>query len=353
MSCIFHQWFYRGAAAPTFAAHGDHVGERGMTEDDGLICSYLLDGRGGGRALGWAEIARWRPQDGLLWVHLDRAGSAARRWLQQDGGLDPVIAGALLAEEVRPRELRIEDALLVVLRGVNLNPGADPEDMVGIRIWLEPTRIVTVRHRRLMAISDLREAIAVDRGPTSPGQFLVMLSARLIERMGPVLDDLIDEVDRLEDTVVTAHSADLRGALGSLRRQAIALRRYLAPQREVMVRLALEQTSWLVAQDKAYLREIGDRTTRFVEDLDAARERAGVVQDELNNRISDQMNRTMYLLTVVAAVLLPPSLLTGLLGVNVGGMPGVDHPMSFAIVVALIVAIAVVEVAVLRRLKWI
>ena len=77
------------------------------------------------------------------------------------------------------------------------------------------------------------------------------------------------------------------------------------------------------------------------------------MQDELNSRISDQMNRTMYLLTVVAAVLLPPSLLTGLLGVNVGGMPGVDNPMSFAVVVVLIIAIAIVEVAVLRHLKWI
>ena len=324
-----------------------------MTEDDGLICAYLLDGRGGGRPIGWTEIASWRPQDGLLWVHLDRAGIEARQWLQQDSGLDPVTAGALLAEDVRPRELRVEDALLVVLRGVNLNPGADPEDMVGIRIWLEPTRIVTVRHRRLMAISDLREALATGRGPTSPGQFLITLSARLIERVGPVIDDLVDEVDRLEDTVVTAHSADLRGALGSLRRQAIALRRYLAPQREVMARLAMEQTSWLQPDDKAYLREVSDRTTRFVEDLDAARERAGVVQDELGSRISDQMNRTMYLLTVVAAVLLPPSLLTGLLGINVGGMPGTDNPMSFAIVVVLIIAIAVVEVAVLRHLKWI
>jgi zinc transporter len=324
-----------------------------MSEDDGLICAYLLDGRGRGRPVGWTEITSWQAHDGLLWVHLDRVGPDARRWLQQDSGLDPVIAGALLAEDVRPRGLRFDDALLVVLRGVNLNPGADPEDMVGIRIWLEPTRILTVRHRRLIAINDLREALATGRGPTSPGQFLVMLSARLIERMGPVIDDLVDEVDRLEDTVVTAHSAELRGALGSLRRQAIALRRYLAPKREVMASLAMEQTSWLRADDKAYLREVSDRTTRFVEDLDAARERAGVVQDELNSRISDQMNRTMYLLTVVAAVLLPPSLLTGLLGVNVGGMPGAENPLSFAIVVALIIALGVIEVAVLRHLKWI
>jgi zinc transporter len=120
-----------------------------------------------------------------------------------------------------------------------------------------------------------------------------------------------------------------------------------------MARLAMEQTSCLAPDHRSLLREISDRTTRFVEDLDAARERAGVVQDELNSLISDQMNRTMYLLTVVAAVLLPPSLLTGLLGINVGGIPGADNPLSFLIVIAIIAFIAIVEVVILRRLKWI
>jgi zinc transporter len=321
--------------------------------EDGLICAFLLDGQGGGREIDWAGIAAWRPGAGLLWVHLDLAGAEAARWLREGSGLDPVISRALLAEDVRPRTVGIDGALLVTLRGVNLNPGADPEDMVAVRIWLEPSRIVTVRHRRLMAVNDLREALAAGRGPSDAGGFLIMLSERLIERMGPVIDDLIDEVDRLEDAVVTTHSAELRGDLGRVRREAISLRRYLAPQRDVMARLAMEQVSCLAPDHKGLLREISDRTTRFVEDLDAARERAGVVQDELNNRISDQMNRTMYLLTVVAAVLLPPSLLTGLLGINVGGIPGSDNPLSFLIVIAIITFIAIVEIVILRRLKWI
>jgi zinc transporter len=328
-------------------------GQFGMLAEDGLICALLLDGRGGGREVGWPEIRTWRAEKGLIWLHLDRAGVEAKRWLREDSGLDPVIARALLVEDVRPRELRIDDGLLVTLRGVNLNPGADPEDMVAVRIWLEPARIVTVRHRRLMAVGDLREALAAGRGPTCAGGFLVMLSDRLIERMGPVIDDLIDEVDRLEDAVVTAHSADLRGDLAGMRREAISLRRYLAPQREVMARLAMEHASCLAPEHKSLLREIGDRTTRYVEDLDAARERAGVVQDELNNLIADQMNRTMYLLTVVAAVLLPPSLVTGLLGINVGGIPGTDNPLAFLMVIVLIALLAVVEIAILRHLKWI
>ena len=107
------------------------------------------------------------------------------------------------------------------------------------------------------------------------------------------------------------------------------------------------------AGDRAVLREVADRTTRFVEDLDAARERAAVVQDELNTRLSDQMNRTMYLLTVVATVLLPPSLITGLLGINVGGMPGAEQPWAFWVVIVLLLVLAGVEIVVLRRLRWI
>jgi zinc transporter len=115
----------------------------------------------------------------------------------------------------------------------------------------------------------------------------------------------------------------------------------------------MSQAPWLGARDRAVLREVADRTTRFVEDLDAARERAAVVQDELNTRLSDQMNRTMYLLTLVATVLLPPSLITGLLGVNVGGIPGSDQAWAFWAVLVLLLLLAGVEIAVLRRLRWI
>jgi zinc transporter len=324
-----------------------------MAAEDGLICAYLLDGRGGGQEIGWPAIRAWSPEQGLLWVHLDRIGSQTLRWLHEASGLEPLMRDALLTEEVRPRELAVDDALLVILRGVNLNPGADPADMVGVRIWLEPDRIVSLRHRPLMAVSELRTALAEQRGPHGPGQFLAMLSAGLIARVGPVVDELVDRADRLEDEVLTAESGAMRGALGALRREAIALRRYLAPQREVMVRLSLSQAPWLRAEDRARLREVGDRTTRFVEDLDAARERAAVLQDELNTRLSDQMNRTMYVLTVVATVLLPPSLITGLLGINVGGVPGTETAGAFWIVIALLLVLALAEIVLLRRLKWI
>ena len=101
------------------------------------------------------------------------------------------------------------------------------------------------------------------------------------------------------------------------------------------------------------MREITDRVVRYLEDLDAVRERAAVIQDELASRNADQMNKTMYVLTVVAAIMLPLGLITGLLGINVGGIPGVDSRYAFLLVCLFLLAIATLQALIFRRLKWI
>ncbi len=185
-----------------------------MSEQDGLICAVILDGKGGGREIGWPEIDSWSPDQGVLWVHLDRTGTAVQDWLEQRSGIDPVICQSLLQEDARPRALTVGEALLVILRGVNLNPGAEPEDMVGVRVWLERDRIVTLRHRRLMAVNDLREALAAGVGPRNPGEFLYRLSEGLIERMGPVIQ-LADDRSHALDQAFGQPVEELAGIPGA------------------------------------------------------------------------------------------------------------------------------------------
>ncbi|MCZ6847120.1 MAG: zinc transporter ZntB [Alphaproteobacteria bacterium] len=331
----------------------EHDIDKTPAEIDGLHCAYLLDGDGGGKALDWADVRAWNPSDGLLWVHLDRMAEPARDWLLNESGIAKVVDESLLADETRPRILAERDALVVFLRGVNLNPGANPEDMVDVRCHIEANRIVTLRDARLMAIKDLREAIDRGAGPKTSGEFLVRMADRLIDRMGSVITEIDEALDDLVHSVQQMASAELRGRLRRTRQISIMLRRYLAPQRDAVLRLRVERPTWLSDLDCAVLREVADRTTRYVEDLEAARERAAAVQEEFNYQISERMNRTMYALTVVAAILLPPSLVAGLFGINVGGMPGIDNNAAFWIVVAAVAVLAVVEYICLRKLRWI
>lgn len=323
-----------------------------MNEREGLICAYVLDGRGGGQELDWPQVQSWQPAKGALWIHLDRNNAEARRWLEDESGLESLVSEALLAEETRPRSVKVDDGLLVILRGVNLNPGADPEDMVSVRLWIDEHRVISVRIRRLMAGEDIRTSLERVDGPTTSGDFLTAIAERLIDRMASVIAEIDDRVDALEDEVLEAQSGELREALGSLRRQAIMLRRYLAPQRDVLTRLQAEQVRWLEQVHRLQLREVADRITRYVEDLDAARERAAVIQEQLTNRLSEQMNRTMYILSLVAAVFLPLGLLTGLLGINVGGIPGTENRWAFTLVTLMLVVIAVGQVWLFRRRRF-
>jgi zinc transporter len=325
-----------------------------MDQSDGLLFAYVLDGQGGGRELDWQGIRAWSPSDGVLWVHLDRTGEKAGDWVSNETGIDKATTETLrLPIATRPRVQRVGEGLLVVLRGINQNPGEEHDDMVGLHMWIDADRIITMRRRRLMAGTAVRDLLLKNAGPHNPSEFLAMIAEQLLQPLIPIISDLDDAVDEVQTELLVSTDTPLRHRLHSIRQEAIALRRYLAPQRDAMSRLQTEPVSWLKDLDRSYLRETADRTLRFVEDLDSIRERAAIAQDELNNRANDQMNRTMYLLTVAATLLLPAGILTGLFGINVGGMPGLDSEWAFIAVALLVPALAVLEFAVLRWMKWI
>ena len=323
-----------------------------MANNDGLIAAYILDGKGGGQRVGWNEIRRWTPSDGSLWVHLNYTVPEAQQWIKEESQLEDVLGDALLADESRPRVTAFDDGLLIALRGVNLNPGADPEDMVSLRIWAEKDRVITTRRRKLLSVADLCTAIEKGKGPKTCGEFLENVSDRLMSRMGGVIGDLEDKVAELEEAVLTKESHELRPMLASIRRDAIYLRRYMAPQREAISRLQSEKISWLTDDDRVRLREVYDHLTRYIEDLDAARERAAVTQEELVSRLSEQMDTRMYVLSIVAAIFLPLGFLTGLLGINVGGIPGAEYKAAFAIFCLLLVGLIIAEIVIFKKKKW-
>lgn len=324
-----------------------------MATEDGLVAAYVLDGRGGGREIGWDGVRSWQPSDGLLWVDLDYTERGARARVRDESGIDPIVAESLVLRDVRPRSLPTRDGLMVVLRGVNLNPGQDREDMVAVRLWIEKNRVISLRRRHLLSIDDLRDRIARGIGPDSAGTFLVDMADRLVERMENVIADVEEAVDRLDEQVATAESRELRPQLSDVRREAILLRRYLAPQRDAMSRLYSEPVEWLDDTQRMRLRELADRTMRYVEDLDAARDRAGVGQEELASRMAEQMNSRMYLLSIVAALILPLGFVTGLLGVNVAGIPGTEYPGAFFAACFMLILVGFLQLWLFRRQGWV
>ena len=285
-------------------------------------------------------------------MHLDRTELEVRRWLRDASGLDPTVTEALLAKGSRPRSMKLVDALLVILRGVNLNPGEAPVDMVSIRMFIEAERIISVRRLHMMAVDDIRVSLADGTGPKDAGEFLTAIADRLTERASPKLAELKAGLDRLEADIAANTGTARRDRLAAIRRDAITLHRYITPQEQAMSDLQAMQVGWLTAANKMRLREIDDQLKRYVEDLDADREQATVMHDQIADRLAEQMNRNIYVLSMIAAIFLPLEFLTGLLGVNVGGIPGQGNPWGFVLVVVGLAGLAMLILLTFRRLGW-
>jgi zinc transporter len=323
-----------------------------ITADSGLINAFLLDGKGGGKAIGWSEVRQWRPQQGVLWIHLNFTANESQHWLLNESGLDSLVAEALIADETRPRSAPVSDGLLISLRGLNSNPGADPEDMVSIRLFCTETRVISTRRRRLLTIRDLIAALEQGRGPRTSGELTAMLTNRLIDRMGDVINEMDDRIDEVEEAILEGVVRKSRNDVIELRREIIKLRRYLSPQREALAQLQHETARWLSVQDRLKIREASDKITRYVEELDSSRDRAGVANEELTSRLSEQLNSRMYVLSLVAGLFMPLGFFTGLLGINVGGIPLAENPWGFFYVVLFLLVVVFVQMLLFWRKRW-
>lgn len=324
-----------------------------MTNQDMIIFSMDFDSKGGGKQLYGDDVTKLLKDKRLAWVHLDANHKGTRVWLEENVDyLDHIILDALLANETRPRVIEFDEGMLLILRGVNLNENADPEDMISLRIWIDPHRIITMRRRKLKSVEDIKLRLEEGKGPKNAGDFLATMCLRLFERMEPVILSMNESIDDIEEKILDNPDIRERGEIIDLRKKAIILRRYVMPQRDVMATLKNTEQGWIETNHRRKLQEGQDRIIRYLEDLDMIRERAQIVKDELASILADRMNKNMYVLSVIAAIFLPLGFLTGMFGINIGGMPGVDSPYAFGIFTVALIAIVFLQIVLFKKMKW-
>ncbi len=328
--------------------------------EPGLRFALVLDGRGGCSQIDWSQACNGTPADGMMWLHLERDEPAAADWLYTKAGLDPVVAEALLAEESRPRVEPVDDGLLIILRGVCAtapDEAADavPElDLVPIHLWVDANRVISLRDKGhyITALRDIRKALHNGKGPSHAGELLALIGDKLVRDLEPVLDGMDEEVDELDDMIFHGDASEVRERLKLLRRRSVQLRRYLAPQRDALNRMEHDDAPWLTEREKLRLREVTDKLMRFIEYLDSIRDRTTILHDDLSTVISERIARNSNRLAALAALLLPPSVIAGLFGMNVGGIPGVNDTWAFIVIVVMTAAISVFTLWVLKRINW-
>ncbi len=289
-----------------------------------------------------ADALAARSSSGFVWIHLQSEQQHSEMALDELPSELPVaVTRALTATETRPRCEPFETGVLVNMRALRLDDheAGDGDILASIRLWAQKGLLISVCFRPTSVIAPV-EAQFLAGMLNDPGDVIIALAVTAAEQLDERVAAIGDEVDEIECTIDRHTPFSERRRVTQIRTQAISYRRFVVPQRQALERMAALPLDWLDAGERDALREAADRFARMGEELESVRERSAVLHEELTDLRSEKIDRRSLQIAIVAMIFLPLTFITGLLGMNVEGIPYATAPWAFWGVVAVCVAVA-------------
>jgi zinc transporter len=307
--------------------------------DYGLICGYGFEPDGRLRSIEPSDMPGARDASGAVtWLHLNASRNSVLRWLQ---GWDvvPAAARAVLEDrESRPRMEPVGGGLVVVVNDFVYSEKGEPGEVATLWAFVTPRQLVTARFHPLRTTDRLRSEVRAGLVVRGAMDLLNALLEYQLQAIEALVLDLSGRIDHIEDQILRDITAGQREELGLIRRGGAQLRRHFRPQRAAMQKLLAHPPYWLQASDLDRLRSVADDLAYFTDEAEHQQERGKFLQEELGSRDDQAMSRNLYMLTLYTVVFMPMTLISGIFGMNVAGLPGTEQPSAFWWVMGLIVA---------------
>lgn len=308
----------------------------------GMVCGYRFRGPGAGVELDSDAAAAWLGTEGrdtgeFLWLHFNLTNTAALRWLEQQLDLPDAFREAVGTNS----STRVEaagDFLLAVVNDV-LFHALDPSSASTLVICVDRRLLVSARVAPLRAIDRLRASVKAGEEFRSPVELLAHLLRDQADVLVQIVRDATSQVDEIEDKLLGEAMTLSRARLGTLRRTLVRIQRLLAPEPAALFRLLNRPPSWISQDDVRDLRQSAEELAAAVADSVALVERVRLLQEELIALVNEQTGRTLFVLTIVTVLALPMTIIPGLFGMNVGGVPFSHSPGGFWLVVGLVMGV--------------
>jgi zinc transporter len=199
--------------------------------------------------------------------------------------------------------------------------------------------MLSVRLRPLQSIDRLREAVRGGTAFLSPVELLAHLLREQASALADILRRSTRQVDEVEDRILANRSSSSRAELGTLRRTLVRLQRLLAPEPAALFRLLSRPPGWMSESDVGELQQAAEEFSAAINDSSALTERVRLIQEELAALSNEQTSRTLFVLTIVTVLALPINLVSGLFGMNVGGIPFGENGHGFVSIVSSLVVL--------------
>ncbi|WP_058910234.1 zinc transporter ZntB [Entomohabitans teleogrylli] len=312
------------------------------------VFALQLDGKGGVTPI---EDDALIDQAHPCWLHLNYTQSASAEWLAKTPLIPDSVRDALAGDSTRPRVNRMGEGTLLTLRCINGSTDERPDQLVAMRLYMDERMIISTRQRQVLALDDVIADLNAGTGPLDCGGWLVDVCDALTDHASEFIESLHDKIIDLEDNLMDQQIPP-RGYLALIRKQLIVMRRYMAPQRDVYARLASERLSWMSDDQRRRMQDIADRLGRGLDEIDACISRTAIMSDEITQVMQESLTRRTYTMSLMAMVFLPTTFLTGLFGVNLGGIPGGGWNFGFSLFCIMLVVLIGGVIWWLHRSKW-
>lgn len=256
-----------------------------------------------------------------LWLHFNLADARARDWLAATALLPRPAVERLLSADDTQQLVALPGAMAGVFFDLVHDFDRTVDEFGHFRFALTERLLVTGRRRALTSVEAVRRRIEAGHRFASPVDLLVAVVDQIGGTIDGIVEGLAAEIDSIEDSVLKEGVRDERLRLGSARLTAVRIHRRLNGLRGLFRRLAGVPLDGLPGSLRAAAGPLAQRLDELDHEVIEIRDRSRLLQEELGARMAEQTNRHLRLLSVVTALFLPPTLIAGLFGMNLDGLP--------------------------------
>lgn len=297
---------------------------------------------------------------GLLWVDFSgELPEACEPILHETFGFHPLAVDDALQESHVPKVDDWGQYLYLVLHAVVFDQQGDGElDTLELDVFLGQNYLVTHQAQPVAAVDRVWTACQRDERHLQKGvaHLLYTLADELVTDYMPVVEEMDEAIDRIEDQVFDNPGPYLLERIFTLKRALLHLRRIMAPQREVLNKLARGDYAVIDAEDRVFFRDVYDHLVRLYDITESLRDLVGGALDTYLSVVSNRMNEVMKTLTVITTMFMPISFLAGFFGMNffqpVAPLDAwTDHP-AFALMIVATVLVPAGMYLWMRKRAW-
>ena len=301
-----------------------------------------------------------RERKGFAWVGLFEPSEEEFGLVTREFGLHELAVEDAIEAHQRPKIERYGDSVFVVLKYAWYRDETETVEFGEIHVFLGPDFVVTIRHGKAPALDGLRDRLEGEPGllREGPASVLYAVADHVVDGYEPVVDGLENDIEEIEQEVF-AGTAGVSRRIYELSREVIGFRRAVQPLTRVLERLGRGDLYEMDLEIKRRLRDVHDHTLRTAEQVDGFRE---LLSNVLNVNLTlvgveqnagmQRQNEVVQKISAWAAILIVPTIVTGVYGMNFQYMPELSWTFGYPFALALIVLISGLLYLGFRRANW-